>query len=263
MDRSKGAHLSALAEELVRLKVGVIVVSTGGRVRAAMNATTTIPIVMTVAADAVENGYIASLARPGGNVTGLSEQYAETNTKLLEVLHETLPKVKRVAVLWNSAFATYERTFRKAQAVAPALGLTIQSLDLRHTDKRKRVEELESVLDAAVQKRAGALVVMGRMYTTFGPRIAEFATKHRMPVFSISVPSVEKHFGLLAYGWDGNDMFRRAATYVDKILKGAKPADLPVERPVKFNLVVNMKTAKRLGITIPPSIRYRADKVIE
>jgi putative ABC transport system substrate-binding protein len=143
------------------------------------------------------------------------------------------------------------------------LGLTLQSLELRRKgkSKRKTAEELESLLAAATQERAGALVVMGGMYARLGPRIAEFAAKTRMPVFSVHIPSVVK-FGLLAYAHDGNDMFRRAATYVDKILRGAKPAELPVQRPRKFNLVVNLKTAKQLGITIPSSILYRADKVI-
>ncbi len=252
----KGDLLDALAQELVRLKVDLIVASTGGRVQAAMRATKTIPIVMAVAADAVENGYIDSLARPGGNVTGMSEQYAATNMKLLEVLHETLPKVTRVAFLWDPTSRTYKRTFKKAQAVAPALGLMIQSLALRNA------EELESLLEGAVQEQAGALVVMGRMYANLGPRIAEFAAKNRMPVFSVHIPSVTK-FGLLAYAFDGTDMFRRAATYVDKILRGAKPSDLPVQRPVKFNLVVNLKTAKQIGVTIPPEVLYRADKVIK
>ncbi len=139
------------------------------------------------------------------------------------------------------------------QAVAPALGLTIQSLEINHYLKSElRPEKIKSVLEEAVQEQASALVVMPAMYRIFGPSIAAFAAQNQMPVFSTS--RVEKLFGLLAYGWDGNDMYRRAATYVDKILKGAKPADLPVERPKKFDLVVNLKTAKALGITIPPTI---------
>ncbi len=247
----------ALAEELVRLNVDIIMVNSSGLVQAAKNATTTIPIVMTSSADAVENGLVASLARPGGNVTGMSWQYSIVHTKLLELLHETLPKVTRVAFLWEPARPTYMRTFRAVNAVAPALGLTIQSLTLRHP------EEIDSVLKAAAQERAGALIVMGRMYTTFRRQIPEFAAKNRMPVFSISTLNVEKRFGLLAYAPYFPDMYRRAATYVDKILKGAKPADLPVERPTKFVLVVNLKTAKQLGITIPPNILYQATKVIK
>ncbi len=257
-------RLSALAEELVRLKVDLIVTAIVPAVQAAMNATTTIPIVMGVAADAVENGLVASLARPGGNVTGMSEELAGVHTKLLELLHETLPKVTRVAVLWNPKSSAYTRAFRAIQAVAPAMGLTIQSLDFDHIRKAElRPEKLESVLEAAAQERAGALVVMPAMYYIFGRRIAAFAAKNRLSVFSTHGSSVEKHFGLLAYAWDGVDMYRRAATYVDKILKGAKPADLPVQRAVKFNLVVNLKTAKQLGITIPPNILYQATKVIK
>ena len=250
-------RLPALAEELVRLKVDLIVTAIGPVIQAAKNATSTIPIVMLYGADAVENGLVASLARPGGNVTGMTEQYADLNTKLLELLHETLPKVTRVAFLWNPASPTYARTFRKAQAVAPALGLTIQSLSLRHAEK------LESALEAAAQERAGALVVPAAMYSRLGHRIARFAVKNRVPVFSLSSGSLEKHFGLLAYAPDWSDMARQAATYVDKILKGAKPWDLPVQRPAKFRLVVNLKTAKQLGITIPPNILYQATKVIK
>ncbi len=143
--------------------------------------------------------------------------------------------------------------------MAPALGLTIQFLALRH-DKEK---ELESALEAAAQERAGALVVIGRMYSFFGRRIAEFAAKNRMPVFSVSSRAVKKHFGLLAYRWDSSDMYRRAAWYVDKILKGAKPGDLPIAWPEKFDLVINLKTAKALGITIPPIVLYQATKVIQ
>ena len=257
--------LPALAEDLVRLKVDLIVTATGRVTRAAKNATTTIPIVMMYAADAVERGTVKSLARPGGNITGLSEQHAEVNTKLLEVLHDTLPKVNRVGYLWDPDSTTYTRTFRAAQAVAPGLGLTLQSLALRTKgrSRKKTAEELEGMLPAAAQERAGALVVMSRLYKTFGLRIADFSTKNRVPVFSVSRGAVKEYSGLLSYSWDGSDMARRAATYVDKILKGAKPADLPVQRPVKFKLVVNLKTAKQLGITIPPNVLYRATEVIK
>lgn len=253
---AKRDRYPALAEELVRLNVDIIVTTTIGVARAVKKATRTIPIVMGWGADAVENGIIASLAQPGGNITGLSEQYSETNSKLLEVLRDALPNVTRVAFLWNPTSPTYARTYKKAQAVAPALGLTIHPLALRQH------EGLEGLLKAAALQRAEALVVMGRMYATFGDQIAQFAAENRMPVFSVSVPMVAEHFGLLAYAHDNRDMFRRAATYVDKILNGAKPEDLPVQLPVKFRLVVNMKTAKQIGVTIPSSILYRADKVI-
>ncbi len=174
--------------------------------------------------------------------------------KLLELLHETLPKVTRVALLAGNPNSP---SFRELQATAPALGLTIQSLSARHA------EELESALEAAAQERAGALVVGGGFHSRFKRPIAEFAAKNRVPVFSPNWPLVEKQFGLLGYGPDWPDMYRRAATFVDKILKGAKPADLPVERPTKFNLVINLKRAKALGITIPPEVLYRATKVIK
>ena len=253
----KRDRYAVMAEELIGLKVDIIVTTSAGVARAVKSATGTIPIVMGWGADAVENGLVESLARPGGNITGLSEQYSEANSKLLEVLHDTLPNVTRVAFLWEPASPTYARTYKKAQAVAPGLGLTLQPLALRQP------QDLKGLLKEAVLHRAEALVVMGRMYATYGDQIAQFAAEHRMPVFSVSVPMVAKHFGLLAYTYDTRDMFRRTATYVDKILKGAKPANLPVQLPQKFRLVVNMKTAKQLGITLPQSILYRADEVIE
>ncbi len=252
----KRGRYAAKAEELVRLKVDLIVTEGRATAQAAKNATKTIPIVMAVAADAVEHGLVASLARPGGNVTGMSEGFADLHTKLLEVLHETLPKVTRVAFLWNDT-PVYARSLRAVQAVAPALGFTIQSLEFRPG------EEIESVLEAAVQERAGALMVVTGMYRSSGRQIAEFAAKNRMPAFSMSRSSVGRYFGLISYGPHWPDMYRRSATYVDKILKGAKPADLPVQRPVKFSLLVNLKTAKALGITIPPSILFRATEVIK
>ncbi|MDH3445421.1 MAG: ABC transporter substrate-binding protein [Deltaproteobacteria bacterium] len=256
-------RLPSLAKELVDLKVDLIVTRTGSAVRAAKNATTTIPIVMVRAADAVQNGYIASLARPGGNVTGMSEDHPGIHTKLLELLHETLPQETRVAVLWNPASPTYNRSFRAIEAVAPSFGLAIQSLVLNHYRKAElRKEKVESVLATAARERAGALVVMPAMYNSLGPQIAVFVAKNRMPVFSTSHRAVENHFGLLAYAWGTSDMSQRAAKYVDKILKGAKPSDLPVERPRKFNWIINLKTAKVLDITVPPNVLARADKVV-
>ena len=206
-------QLPAMAKELVGLKVDLIVTRAGNAIQAAKSATNTIPIVMVRAADAVENRLVASLARPGGNVTGMSEDHADLHTKLLELLHETLPQAKRVAVLWNPASPTYTRSFRAAQGVAPAFGLTIQSLEFNHLrEAESRPEKLESVLEAAAKKRAGALVVMPAMYTILGRRIAAFATKNRMPVFSVQGPAVENHFGLLAYTYSTNDMSLRAAT---------------------------------------------------
>ena len=203
-------------------------------------------------------GLVASLARPGGNVTGMSHQYAEINAKLLELLHETLPKVTRVAFRGSYPTApVYLRTLKGLEITAPALGLTIQSLSARNA------EELESALDTAAQERAGALLVVNTTYNLWKRPIAECAAKNRMPVFSANGRLVETHFGLLAYGPDWTDMHRRAATFVNKILKGTKPADLPVERPRKFELVINLKTAKQLDLTIPPNLLARANKVIK
>ncbi len=238
-----------LAEELVQLKVDLIVTATRRVAQEAKNATRTIPIVMLVASDAVENGLVASLARPGGNVTGMSEQTSDGFTKLLELVHETLPKVTRVAYLaTNLTSPTPARTLRALQDTGPTLGLTIQPF---------------KSLEAVAQERPGALLVPGTRHSRYRRQLAELTAKNRVPVFSPNWPLVEKHFGLLGYGPDWVDMYRRAARYVDKILKGAKPADLPVEPPRKFNLEINLKTAKKLGITIPPNVLYQATKVIK
>ncbi len=238
-----------LAEELVQLKVDLIVTATRRVALEAKNATRTIPIVMLVASDAVENGLVASLARPGGNVTGMSEQTSDGFTKLLELVHETLPKVTRVAyIITDLTSPVAARTLRALQDTGPTLGLTIQPFES---------------LGAVAQERPGALLVQGTRHSRYRRQLAELTAKNRVPVFSPNWPLVEKHFGLLGYGPDWVDMYRRAARYVDKILKGAKPANLPVERPVKFNLVINLKAAKQLGITIPPEVLYRATKVVK
>jgi len=253
----RSERLPTLAEELVRSKVDLIVTNTWMAGLAAKNATKTIPIVMATGAEAVENGVVASLARPGGNVTGLSEYYAEMHTKLLGLLHETLPEVTRVAFLGDSSSGTVRRTRDALQAAAPSLALTIQASEYR------RDAEFESALQAVARARVGALIVPAATHTANGRRIAEVAAKTRLPVFSLSDIAVERHFGLLAYGPDWLDMYRRAATYVDKILKGAKPADLPVQQPVKFNLIVNLRTARQLGIAIPSIVLHQATRVIE
>ncbi len=250
-------RLPTLAEELVRSKVDLIVTNTWMAGLAAKNATKTIPVVMATGAEAVENGVVSSLARPGGNVTGLSEYYAPIHTKLLGLLHETLPEVTRVAFLGDSTSPTTVRTRDALQAAAPSLAVTIQVFDFRHD------AELEHVLQAVARERAGALIIPAATYRANGRRIADFAAKSRLPVFSLSDIAVERHFGLLAYGPDWLDMWRRAATYVDRILKGAPPADLPVQQPMKFNLIVNLRTARQLGITIPPIVLHQATKVIE
>ena len=251
-------RLPFLAEELVRSKVDLIVTNTITVALAAKNATKTIPIVMATGAEAVENGVVASLARPGGNVTGLSEYYAQIHTKILGLLHETLPEVTRVAFIMDSTLGPSLVRAREAlQTAAPSLALTIKSFEFRGN------AEFESALQAVARERLGAMIVPGSTYVSYGPRIAEVAAKTRMAVFSINQINVETHFGLLAYGPDFLDMHRRAATYVDKILKGAQPADLPVQQPSKFNLIVNLKTARQLGITIPPVVLLQATKAIE
>jgi len=251
-------RLADLAEELVRAKADVIVTNTWMAGLAAKNATKTIPIVMATGAEAVENRVVASLARPGGNVTGLSEPYAVTHTKLLGLLRETLPEATRVAFLGDTG-PTSVRTREALRAAAPSLGLSIRSFEQRHP------AEFANTLHAVVRERerVDALVLAASAYSSNGPLVAEVAVKTRLPVFSLSDIGVERYFGLLAYGPDWLDMYRRAATYVDKILKGAKPADLPVQEPVKFSLIVNFKTARQLGITIPDVILLQATKVIE
>jgi ABC-type uncharacterized transport system substrate-binding protein len=259
----RGDRLPALAKDLVRSNVDLIVTNTAMGGLAAKDATKTIPIIMATGAEAVENGVVASLARPGGNVTGLSEHYATIHTKLLGLLHETLPEVTRVAFLVNTALGsdgmggTGHRTRDALQAAAPSLAISLRTFEYRHD------AGFDGALQAAAHERPGALIVPAAIYTANGPRIAEVAAKTRIPVFSLADIPVEKHFGLVAYGPDWLDMYRRAATYVDKVLKGAQPADLPVQQPVKFNLTVNLKTARQLGITIPPVVLLQATKVIE
>ena len=248
----------ALAEELVSLKVDLIVTATAAPTRAAKSATTTIPIVMVAASNAVETGLVASLARPGGNVTGISTQYSEVNAKLLELLHETLPKAKRVALLAGDSTSPI---WKEVRDTARTLGITIQSLQFDETKQREG--GLVRALEKAYGNKSDALLVSGTTYSRFERPIAEFAAKNRMPVFSVNLPLVETHFGLLGYGPDWTDMYRHAAIYVDKILKGAKPADLPVERPRKFILVIKLKTAKQIGVTIPQWVLMRADTVIK
>jgi len=249
-------HLPALAEELVRLPVELIAVGGNNMVRVVKETTTTIPIVMLIAADVVETGLVASLARPGGNITGQSDSAIELDGKLLELLKETVPQVTRVAILWDTSVPYAVRRFSAAQDAAQALGFTIQSLAMRHID------ELDRVLEAAAQDRPEALVVWYGTYNLFGPRIAAFAATHRVPVVSNNGAAVAQYFGLMAYAPNFLDLYRRAASYVDKILQGAQPGDLPIERPDHFDLVINLKTAEALGITIPPAILYQATKVI-
>jgi len=250
-------RLPALVAELVRLKVDVIV-STGGAVTAlaAKSATTTIPIVFIAGGDLVNIGLIASLARPGGNLTGLSLLSIEMGAKRLELLKEAFPKVRRVAVLGNPAGPSYANQLKETQAAAKAFGLQLQILEVRDP------KNFESAFSAVNQRGIGALLVLSDpMFHAQQKQIADLAAKSRVPVMFFDREFVEAG-GLMSYATNIADVFRRAATYVDKILKGATPADLPVEQPMKFELVINLKTAKQIGLTIPPNVLARADKVI-
>jgi len=244
----------ALAAELVRLKVDIIV-SGGGGARAAKNATSTIPIVMTYYADPVRAGLVASLAHPGGNVTGLSDFHGDLVAKRLELLKEVVPSASRVAVIFNPNSSASKRMLKEIQAVTPALGMTVLPLAVEGADHFDRAF-------ATIRKeRPGGLIQsvgLGRHRR----RIVELAAKSRLPAIYTQDRWVAAG-GLMSYGSSWPDLFRRAATYVDKILKGAKPADLPVEQPTKFDLVINLKTAKALGLPIPPEVLYRATKVIK
>jgi ABC-type uncharacterized transport system substrate-binding protein len=250
-----------VAAELVRLKVDIIVVAGGSPViRPAMNATKTIPIVMVgPGGDPVEAGYVESLARPGGNVTGLTNLSRELGGKRLELFKEAVPKLARVAVLYDPAIPATAREVKEVlPAVARALGLTIQPWEIRAADG------FEKVFAALSKQRPDGLYVPGggQVITANRKRIAGFALKSRLPSMYNNRESVDAG-GLMSYGADLAEGYRRVAYYVDRILKGAKPADLPVEQPTKFELVINLKTAKQIGVTIPQSVLYRADKVIK
>jgi putative ABC transport system substrate-binding protein len=247
----------ALAADLVRLKVDVIVAVGGRASDVAKHATRTIPIVMSVVIDPLGSGLVASLARPGGNVTGISLMTPDLVGKQLEVLKEVVPKVSRVALLWNPNNPGSAAQLREAEAAARALGVRLQILAARDP------QEIDSAFAAMTRGRAAALVVLADAILLNQRRqIAELAAERRLP--AVYGPSEHAEAGgLMAYSANLLDLERRAATYVDKILKGAKPADLPVQQPTKFELVINLKTAKALGLTIPPSLVLRADQVIE
>ena len=255
-DRDRASELLA---ELVRLKVDIIVVPGTGQARAAKNATKTIPIVMTgLGADPVEAGFVESLARPGGNVTGVTNLGRELGGKRLELLKEAVPKVARVAVLYEPVAGSVREVKELLPAAARALGLTIQPWEVRAAD------DFERVFAAISKWRPDGLYVpaAGPVMTANQKRIVGFALKSRLPSM-YSLRLFVDAGGLMHYGADLADSYRRVAYYVDKILKGAKPADLPVEQPTKFELVINLKTAKQIGVTIPQSMLYRADKVIK
>ncbi len=250
-------RLPALAGELVRLRLDLIVTAGTPAARAAKEATPTIPIVAVAVGDPVGTGLVASLARPGANLTGLSDITVDLSAKRLEFLKELVPTASRIAILWNPTHPTNPLQLRETRGAAQALGLTLQSLEVRESG------ELERAFAAIRRERAGALVVLSDPFMLLHRgRLSNLAAKNRLPTVYPFKEHVEAG-GLMAYGPNLPDLFRRAATYVDKILKGAMPADLPVEQPTRFELVINMKTAKALGLTIPASVLIRADHVIQ
>src|SRR5438874_2873697 len=250
-------RLRALAAEFVRLKVDIIVSAGPQSTRAAKEATVTIPIVMAFDFDPVGNGFVASLARPGGNITGLSTLAPEISGKQLELLKEIVPRLSRVAVLGNSTDPGNAQVLRETELAAGAFGVKLQYLDIQNP------KEIETAFRAASKGRADAVLVLGSQVVTSHPKqFVELAAKSQLPAIYWSPEFVEAG-GLMTYSVSITDLFRRAAVYVDKILKGAKPADLPVEQPTKFELVINLRAAKQIGFTIPPNVLLRADKVIK
>ena len=253
----KADQLPGLAAELVRLQVEVIVTGGPTATRAAKGVTTTIPIVMAHDNDPVANGFVASLARPGGNITGLSTLSPELSGKRLELLKEIVPKLSRVAVLGTSTRPGTAQELKEVELAAGAFGVKLQYLDIRDP------KDIEAAFRAASKGRADAVVVLtgGGVINSQRTQVVELAVKSRLPAIYPSQATVEAG-GLMSYGVNNLDLDRRAATYVDKILKGAKPADLPVEQPIKFEFIINLKAAKQIGLTIPPNVLARADKVI-
>jgi putative ABC transport system substrate-binding protein len=251
-------RLPTLAAELVQLKVDVIVAAASPSVVAARQTTQTIPIVMPVSSDPVGDGLVASLARPGGNITGLSMMSPELGEKRIQLLKEMFPKVSHaMAVLWNPDYMGMRARFEQARVAAPAVGLTVRSVEVR--DAR----ELDAAFDVIIREHSEALLLLADPLTTSQrSRIVEFAAEQRLPAIYETSNFVDVG-GLISYGPSISDQYRRAATYVDKILRGTKPADLPIEQPTKFELVINLRAAKALGIKFPESILLRADKVIE
>jgi putative ABC transport system substrate-binding protein len=247
----------ALAAELARLKVAVIVAVGSGDIRSAKEATATIPIVMVQGGDAVRSSFVASLARPGGNITGLATPRPELSGKRLELLKETIPKLSRVAVFTSLTSQDFPEIEKELELAARALKVKLQYLNIQS------LKDIEAAFQAVAKERAnGALFrVAGPVVYPHRARIAELAVKGRLPAIYERAVEVEAG-GLMSYGTNFDDLYRRAAIYVDKILKGAKPADLPVEQPMKFEFIINLKAAKQIGLTMPPNVLARADRVI-
>jgi len=253
----KNEQLPRLTDELVRLKIDVLVAATSQPALAAKNATTTIPIVMVNVAGPVENGLVASLARPGGNVTGLSRSTLDIIDKNLQLLAEAVPSVVRVAVLSNPTHPLHPTLLKSAKRAAESLKLQLKTVEAGAPN------ELEGAFSAIARERVSALLVLADgMFWAERTRIANLALKHQLPSMFGNTEHAEAG-GLMSYAPSSVEPYRRAASYVDKILKGAKPADLPVEQPTKFELVINLKTARALGLTIPQTLLLRADQLIE
>ena len=249
-------RLPGLAEELVRLKVDVIVAPTSIYTGAAKRATSTIPIVFVSHADPIGSGHVVNLARPGANITGLTIIMSETMAKSLELLKAAVPGLARVAVLWDPATPSHGPGVKAVEATSQALGLRLQTLAVRSAT------EFDNTFAAISNERGGGVLVLSTpLFMGGARRLAELAMTYKLPTMFGPREHAEAG-GLLSYGPDRADLYRRAATYVDKILKGAKPGDLPVQQATKFELVINLKTAKALGLTIPPSLLGRADEVI-
>jgi putative ABC transport system substrate-binding protein len=258
----KPERLPALAAELVQLPVDVIVAQSTGAAQAAKHTTTTVPIVMVVDADPVATGLVASLARPGGNLTGLTTVATGLGGKRLELLKEAVPSLSRVAVLWNAGSDAMTLIFREIQTVAPALGVSVQPVGVQ------AAKDLDNAFATMTEERPDALFmitdVLTRPYTR---QVVDFAAKRQLPTMfegkdPVAAEGPVAAGGLMSYGSSLTDQLRRAAAYVDRILKGAKPADLPVEAPMAFELVINLKTAQALGLTIPPTLLFQATEVI-
>jgi len=249
-------RLPALAAELVRLRVDIIITGGAPTTRSAKEATATIPIVMAQDTDPVGSGFVTSLARPGGNITGLATLAPELSGKRLELLKEVVPKLSRVAVLGTSTTPGDAQALKEIELAARAFGVKLQYLDVLSS------KDIETAFRAASKGRADAVLALaGHGVMAHRPQVVDLAAKSRLPAI-YPWPEFVQDGGLMSYGTNLADLFRRAATYVDKILKGAKPADLPVEQPTKFEFIINLKAAKQIGVTIPPNVLARADKVI-
>jgi ABC-type uncharacterized transport system substrate-binding protein len=256
--QGRSDRFSELARELVALRVNVIVASTDLVVAAVRRETQTIPIVMAFSSDPVETGFIASFAHPGGNVTGLSGMTPELGAKRVELLKQVLPGLSRLAILWNPDIRGAVLDYKETEAATTSLGVELQSIEVSSE------ADLDRAFSTLTSRHPQAFILPGGNPVTFSKRkeIVRFAQKNRLPSM-YGARDYADAGGLMSYGPSITDMYRRAAFYVDKILKGAKPGDLPVEQPTKFELVINLKTAKALGLTIPPSLLARADQVIE